>query len=175
MGFFNRNKPTEAVKIQRPIVVQPADLGGFDARLEAVLRVLYGTSDAAIRGAIRSLSESVGGSDPWSVGFQQGDSTRLWRWSAQACALANEQGEYGLAPRVSIVTLWWKMTSPKMTINDFADMWLDPIPADAEQAIWQATAEAISHLADDYTVAQTANEMITAGMVRRNVEATISA
>jgi hypothetical protein len=173
MGFFSRDKPSQAPKVERPIVVQPADLAGFSAGLEALMRVLYGPSDAAIRGAIRALSESVGGSDPWSVGFQPGDSTRLWRWSAQACPLANEQGEYGLAPRVSIFTLWWKMTSPKMTINDFADMWLDPIPPDAEQAIWQATAEAISHLADDYTVAQTANEVITAGMVRRTVEASI--
>jgi hypothetical protein len=52
-------------------------------------------------------------------------------------------------------------------------MWLDPIPSDAEQAIWQATAEAISHLPDDYTVAQTANEAITAAMVRRTVEAAV--
>lgn len=138
------------------------------------MRVLYGANDAAIRGAIRALSESVGGSDPWSIDFEQGDSTRLWRWSAQACELANEQGEYGLAPHVFVLTFWWKPRQSKMTINDFADMWLDPLPPDADRAILQATSEALSHFTDDQTVAQTANEALTAGQLRNAVHAAIA-
>ena len=173
MGFFSRDKPSAPPKVERPIVVQPADLPGFSARLEALVRALYGPSDAPIRAAVQALSASVGGTDPWSIGFEQGDSTRLWRWSAQACELANEQGEYGIPPRMFVFTVWWKALQPKMTINDFADMWLDPLPPDAEQAIVKAVAEAISHFADDDVVAQTANEAITAGQIHRLAQAVI--
>lgn len=174
MGFFSRDKPSPPPKVERPIVVQPADLPEFSARLEAVVRLLYGTNDAAIRGAIRALSASVGGSDPWSIGFEQGDSTRLWRWAAQACHLANEQGEYGLAPHVFVLTFWWKPRQSKMTINDFADMWLDPLPPDVDRAILDATSEALSHFPDDRAVAQTANEALTAGQLRKVVQGAIS-
>jgi hypothetical protein len=174
MGFFSRDKPSAPPKVERPIVVQPADLPGFSERLEAVVRVLYGANDAAIRGAVRALSESVGGSDPWSIGFEQGDSTRLWRWSAQACELANEQREYGLAPHVFVLTFWWKPRQSKMTINDFADMWLDPLPPDVDRAILKATSEALSHFTDDQAVAQTANEALTAGQLRNGVQAAIA-
>jgi hypothetical protein len=174
MGFFSRDKPSAPPKVERPIVVQPADLPGFSERLEAVVRVLYGANDAAIRGAVRALSESVGGSDPWSIGFEQGDSTRLWRWSAQACELANEQGEYGLAPHVFVLTFWWKPRQSKMTINDFADMWLDPLPPDVDRAILKATSEALSHFTDDQAVAQTANGALTAGQLRNGVQAVIA-
>jgi hypothetical protein len=174
MGFFSRDKPSAPPKVERPIVVQPSDLPGFSERLEAVVRVLYGANDAAIRGAVRALSESVGGSDPWSVGFEQGDSTRLWLWSAQACELANEQGEYGLAPHVFVLTFWWKPRQSKMTLNDFADMWLDPLPPDVDRAILKATSEALSHFTDDQPVAQTANEALTAGQLRNGVQAAIA-
>lgn len=174
MGLFSRGKPSEPPKAERPIVVQPADLPGFSARLEATVRVLYGADDAAIRGAIRGLSESVGGSDPWSISFEQGDSTRLWRWSAQACELANEQGEYRIAPLVFVLTFWWKPRQSKMTTNDFADMWLDPLPPDVDQAILKTTAEALSHFTENQTVAQTANERLTAGQLRRGMQAAIA-
>jgi len=173
MGFFSRDKPSAPPKVERPIVVQPADLPGFAARLEAVVRVLYGGDDAAIRVAVRSLSEGAGGTDPWSLGFEQGDSTRLWRWSAQACALANERSEYGLAPPVFVFAFWWKRRQSTMTVNDYADMWLDPLPPDVDRAISQATSEALSHFADDQVVAQTANEALTAGKLRSAVQATI--
>jgi hypothetical protein len=167
----------EEPKVVRPIVVQPADLPGFSARLEAVVRATYGP-DAAIRGAVQSLSESVGGVDPWrllQLGLHPEETKRPWRWFAQACELANEQAEYGIPPRVFVFTFWFKNLQKKMTINDFADMWLDPIPPDAYHAILKATAEAISHLADDHPVAQTANEVLTAGQIRATVEAAIVA
>jgi hypothetical protein len=170
MGFFSRDKPSELPKVVRPIVVQPADLPGFSARLEAVVRVLYGADDAAIRGAVRSLSESVGGVDPWrllEVGLHPDETKRPWRWFAQACELANELGEYAIAPHVFVLTFWWKPRQPKMTINDFADMWLDPLPPDADRAISKATSEALSHFTDDQTVVQTANEALTAGQLRK--------
>jgi hypothetical protein len=126
MGFFKSKPASPPPAVVRPIVVQPADLPGFSARLDAVLRVLYGPSDAPIRAAVRALSESVGGFDPFGkeaarfmsqAGQAIGEETkRPWRWFARASELANEQGDYGLAPRVSILTLWWKMMSPKMTI-----------------------------------------------------------
>ena len=96
---------------------------------------------------------------------------RPWRWFARACEVANDQGDYELTLRVFMFTAWFKHMQPKMTINDFAEMWLDPIPPDAYQAILKATAEAIFHFADDDAVAQTANEVITAGQMQRVVQA----
>lgn len=177
MGFFSRDKPSAPPKVVRPVVVQPADLPGFSVRLEAVERTLGGT-DAAIRGSIRALSESVGGVDPWQIfelGLQPEETKRPWRWFAKASELGNEQAEYGLAPRVFVFTVWWKSMKPKMTINDYADMWLDPIPADADQAISKAAAEAISHLPDDHVVAQTATEVLTVGQIRGWVQAAVAA
>ena len=61
-----------------------------------------------------------------------------------------------------------------MTINDFADMWLDPLPPDADRAILKATSEALYHFTDDQAVAQTANEALTAGQLRNGVQAAIA-
>jgi hypothetical protein len=161
--------------VVRPIVVQPADLPRFSARLEAVLSAM-GSSDAAIRGAIQVLAESVSGFDPFGneaqrVMSQAGQGikeeiNRPWRWFAKACEVANEQGDYELPPRVFMLTAWFKNMQPKLTMADFADMRLDRVPEDAHQAISRTAAEALAHLSDDHTVAQTAAEVVTVGQLR---------
>jgi hypothetical protein len=177
MGLFSRNKPSEPPKVVRPIVVQPADLLGFSSRLETVERAVGGP-DAPLRGAVQALSESVGGVDPWRIfelGLQPDETKRPWRWFAQACELANRQGEYGISPRVFMFMHWWQSMKGKLTINDYADMWLDPVPSDADQGILQATAEAIGHLPDDHRIAPAAQEVITVGQIRAAVQAAVAA
>lgn len=175
MGFLSRDKPVAPPAVVRPVVVQPADLAGFSARLEAVERAL-GSSDAAIRGSVRALSQSVGGFDPFGKealrimaqagGGIKDEIQRPWRWFAKASELANELGDYTLAPRVFIFARLWKDMQPNMSIGDYTDMWLDPIPEDADRAISIAAAEALGHLSDDHVVAQTAVEIVTIGQVR---------
>lgn len=172
--MFRAGKRSERrAKILRPVVVQPGDLAEFSGRLAAVERSV-GTTDAAVRASIRALSESVGGVDPWrllQMGLDPEETKRPWRWFARACELANTEGDFSLAPRVFNFMFWWKGMQSHMTINDFGDMWMDPIPPDADQAISRATVDAIRHLPDDHEIAPAAHEVLTIGQIRAVVEA----
>jgi hypothetical protein len=178
MGLFGSSKPKPSAsgKSLRPVVVQPADLAEFSVRLEAIERAI-GTTDATVRASIRALSESVGGVDPWrllQLGLDPEETKRPWRWFAQACELANAEGDFSLAPRVFNFMFWWQGMQPHMTIDDYGDMWMDPIPPDAAQAISRAAADAIRQLPDDHQVAPAAGEVLTIGQIRGAVEAASS-
>jgi hypothetical protein len=173
MGFFSRNKASEPAKVVRPIVVQPSDLPEFSVRLEAVERS-FGTTDAAIRASILALTESIGALDAMDMlrrGLDpQEETKRPWRWFAKACGLANECGDYNIAPRVFLFTGWWKGTQPHMTLADYLDMRLDPVPSDAEQTIAVATSAAISQLDDDHVIAEISDHVYTVGQIRERVQ-----
>lgn len=172
MGLFSRDKPSAPPKVVRPIVVQPADLPGFSSRLEAVERAMGGP-DAPLRGAIRALSESVGGMDLSTVvglGLDSEEFKRPWRWFARACELANAQGEYEIAPRVFLFTGWWKNLEGELTFGDYTDILLEPVPPDADRAISLAAAEAIGHLPDDRMLVENASSLVNVGGIRAAVQ-----
>lgn len=178
MGPFSRHKtsrpePSKPLPSLRPIDVQPDDLPAFADRTKAVASALYGTDDQAIRGQIQTLSASVGGVDPWHptiLDMHPEETKRPWHWFAQACEVANEHGEYGIAPHVFTLLFWWKPRQSHMTIADFGDMWLEPVPLEAERRILEATAIALTHFPEDHVVVRTAGEALTAGQLSNGVQ-----
>lgn len=182
MGFFSRNKPVSLPPaVVRPVVVQSADLPGFSARLDVALRGMGGPYTQMAM-AIQALSESVGGFQTLS---QEGmrilqesgresllkESQRPWHWFAQACELANEQGDHQLPLRVFMFAAWHKNLQHTLTQADFHEMWLEPSPPKAYRTISHEAAEAIAHFPDDQLVAQTATEVVSVGMLRPVLEA----
>jgi hypothetical protein len=178
MGFLNRNKPaTPPAKAVRPVIVQPADLPGFSKRLDAVMNAMGGRSDPMYE-AIGVLAESVGGFDALSKeGLQLmsqnhdmvQETTRPWRWFARASELANELGDYSIAPRVWVFAFWFKGIEPNLNIQASRDLRMDGVPTDAFNAIATAADEALAQLPDEYIVANTAAEVLSAAYVRGSV------
>lgn len=178
MGLFSRDKtsrpePERSDRQLRLIDVQPGALPAFTARVRALTGVLYGPDGLAIRGQIQALSESVGGIDPWSpevLRLHPQETKRPWHWFAQACEVANGQADYAVAPHVFAFLFWWTPRQSQMSMADFGDFWLDPVPPEAARRILEATADALIHFTDDQVVVQTAGEALTAAQLRGAVE-----
>lgn len=173
MGLFSKSKKTSTPPAPQPVNVGPGDLPEFAARLAAVERAMGGP-DAPLRAAVRSLAEGAGGFDPWRVfelGLKPDDIKRPWRWFERACEVANAQGDHTLAPRMFVFLSYWLGLEGKATINDYADMYLDPAPPQIARAIARAAAEALGHLPGGQDVIPAARETLTVDQIRPAAQA----
>jgi hypothetical protein len=145
----------------RTVVVALAQAVGSDSRMRGAISRLLSACDmpqaSNTRAFMAALSE-----DRYLT-------TRPWRWLRAVAAKANEEGQSDIAAVIAYWSWGWNaVVVPHQTGADLLDLGFDKPPADALEDILKQGGFAVSHLADEFVVAQTAEPAtVTVAMLRR--------
>ena len=167
MGFLSKRSrlaPTPApANDQR--VPGKEDLARAGSLLAAIEEALGGP-DAPLRASVRAFSQAAGGTDPWLASSLDADLNRPWVWLAGVCEIAEPSGDLAIAPRAFLFANWWAGLGPQLTINDYGDMWLQPLKPAERGVITTCALIALNKLPGSHLVLATGRQMLDAGAVR---------
>jgi len=157
VGFLSRDKTGATAVPLRPIEISDATLVEAAQRLTA-FESAVGTSDAPVRAAVRALAETAGAMDIQVLmqrGLSPEEAKRPWHWLVKVASHARDQGDDVLPARILLFTTWWSSMEPGMTVGDYMDMLLDPIPSELRALLNSMGLDSLRRLPPETVIAPT--------------------